>query len=189
MAASAEDRGADAHMGRAEADRLLEIGAHPHAEAGRARCAGRSRAAARNAVPAPRRCGGTHISPTIGRPSRSRHSAINSSAAAGRTPDFCGSSPVLTSMKQGRRRPLRAISRASAWAKRGRSTVSITSKCATASLHLVGLQRPDQVQGEIGKFLAQRREFRLRLLHPVLAEDAMAGGERVAHGSPPDGSC
>src|ERR1700736_1803525 len=32
LAARAEDRGADPNMGRAKADRLLEIGAHAHAE-------------------------------------------------------------------------------------------------------------------------------------------------------------
>ena len=48
-------------------------------------------------------------------------------------------------------------------------------------LHLVGLQRADQVQREVRKIAAQLRIFRLRLLHPVLAEDAMPGGERRAH--------
>ena len=177
----AEDRGADPHMGRAEADRGLEIGAHAHAEHGERRCAGRSRAAARNAATAPRRAAGcTSARRSAGRAARGNR-AMKASAAAGNTPAFCGSSPVLTSMRQGRRRPVRSISRASASARRGRSTVSMTSKCATASLHLVGLQRADQVQREVGKFAPQRGKFRQRLLHPVLAEDALAGGERRAH--------
>jgi hypothetical protein len=37
------------------------------------------------------------------------------------------------------------------------------------------------VSPELGKGLAQRRIFGLRLLYPILAEDAMAGGKRVAH--------
>src|SRR5262249_14765493 len=45
---------------------------------------------------------------------------------------------------------------------------------------LVGLQRPDQMQGEIGKGLAQRRIFRLRLLYPVFAEETVAGDQRGA---------
>src|SRR5262249_10523801 len=48
--------------------------------------------------------------------------------------------------------------------------------------HLVGLQRPDQVQGELGKFLAQRRILRLRLLDPILAEKPMARRQRLPHG-------
>ena len=36
------------------------------------------------------------------------------------------------------------------------------------------------MQGEIGKRLAQRRIFRLRLLHPVFAEEAVPGDERGA---------
>ena len=46
---------------------------------------------------------------------------------------------------------------------------------------LVGLQRADQVQFELGKLPAQLRKFLQRLLHPVFAEDALPGGERGAH--------
>ena len=42
-------------------------------------------------------------------------------------------------------------------------------------LRLVGLQRPDQVQRDPVMGGAQRRPFRLRLLHAVLAEHALAG--------------
>src|SRR5690606_3287787 len=41
-------------------------------------------------------------------------------------------------------------------------------------LRLVGLQGADQMEFQIGEVLAQRRPFRLRLLHPVLAEDALS---------------
>jgi hypothetical protein len=42
-------------------------------------------------------------------------------------------------------------------------------------LGLVGLQRADQMQFDVGEFRLQRRPFALRLLHPVFAEDALAG--------------
>ncbi len=44
-------------------------------------------------------------------------------------------------------------------------------------LGLVGLQRPDQVQLDVGIARAQRRPLGLGLLHAVLAEQAMAGVE------------
>ena len=53
----------------------------------------------------------------------------------------------------------------------------MTSNSATASLRLVGLQRADQMQLDVGKACLQRRPFALRLLHAVLAEDALAGLE------------
>ena len=46
---------------------------------------------------------------------------------------------------------------------------------------LVGLQRPDQVQLEIGIFRLERGEFLLGLLHAVLAEHALADLEQLAH--------
>jgi hypothetical protein len=42
-------------------------------------------------------------------------------------------------------------------------------------LRLVGLQRADQMQFDLGEFLLERRPFGLCLLHTVLAEDALAG--------------
>ena len=75
---------------------------------------------------------------------------MKASASPGTTPAFCGSAPVLTSMKQGGRRPWRSISRASASARRGRSTVSIASKSAHRVARLVGLQRADEVEAQIG---------------------------------------
>ena len=43
--------------------------------------------------------------------------------------------------------------------------------------HLVGLQRPDQVQHEVGPGRPPRRPPRHRLLHPVLAEHPLPGGQ------------
>ena len=48
--------------------------------------------------------------------------------------------------------------------------------------HLVGLERADQMQHEIGTALAQRRKLVLRLLHPVLAEHSLTGGDRRLDG-------
>ena len=47
-------------------------------------------------------------------------------------------------------------------------------------LRLVRLQRPDEMQLDIGEFRFQRRPFGLRLLHAVLAEDALAGLDNQA---------
>src|ERR1700730_4186886 len=46
---------------------------------------------------------------------------------------------------------------------------------------LVGLQRTDQVEQKVRKFLAQLRILRLRLLHPVFAEYAMPCQQRLSH--------
>ncbi len=81
-------------------------------------------------------------------------------------------------MKQGGRLPWRSISRASASARRGRSTVSIASKSATASRTLLVCSGPMRWRRRSGVRCLQRRVFRLRLLHAVLAEEAVAGGER-----------
>ena len=91
----AEQRAADAHMRRAEADRDLEIRAHAHAEQRQVVFASRSWRAARNAARASSSAGGMHIRPLSGRPS-SRACAISAGASRGATPAFCGSSPVFT---------------------------------------------------------------------------------------------
>ena len=44
--------------------------------------------------------------------------------------------------------------------------------------HFVGLQRADQVEFQVRVLRAQIRPARLRLLHPVFAEQALPGGER-----------
>src|SRR5215469_5767049 len=46
---------------------------------------------------------------------------------------------------------------------------------------LVGLQGPDQVQGEVGKIRAQSRIFCQRLLDTVFTESAVPGRKRFAH--------
>jgi hypothetical protein len=49
-------------------------------------------------------------------------------------------------------------------------------------LGLVGLQRADQVQRDPGMLGLKRRPFGLRLLHAVLAEYALAGGDHRLDG-------
>ncbi len=49
-------------------------------------------------------------------------------------------------------------------------------------LGLIGLQRPDQMQRGAGMVFAQRRPFRLGLLHPVLAEMTLPGGQHRGDG-------
>ena len=93
----AEDRGADADVGRAEADRGLEIGAHPHAQHSET-VALRDLAQQREMQGRLLVLGRDAHQPAIGNPSRSRQSRMKSSAAAGKTPAFCASSPVLTSI-------------------------------------------------------------------------------------------
>ena len=97
-AAGAEDRGADADMGRAEADRGLEIGAHPHAQRGETvalRDLAQQREMQRRLLVPRAGCTSARRSAIrAGRGSR----AMKSSAAAGKMPAFCASSPVLTSM-------------------------------------------------------------------------------------------
>ena len=57
----------------------------------------------------------------------------------------------------------------------------MTSNSATASRALLVCKRADQVQVEVGILGLQRREFLFRLLHAVLAEDALAGLQQLAH--------
>ncbi len=47
-------------------------------------------------------------------------------------------------------------------------------------VRLVRLELPDQMEFDSRKFFAQRGPFALRLLHPVLAEHALAGGDQRA---------
>ena len=77
-------------------------------------------------------------------------------------------------------RPLLSRSAASASASLARSRVWITSNSATASLTLLVCSGPDQMQFQIGKSGFQRRKFALRFLHPVFAEQALAGGQGFA---------
>ena len=86
--------------------------------------------------------GGTHIRPVTGSLSSSRQSVMKRSASAGAIPAFCGSSPVLTSIRQVGRNagrpsvfavsPVFCISRASARASFSRSRVSMTSNRPSA---------------------------------------------------------
>ncbi len=67
---------------------------------------------------------------------------MNRSASARATPDFCGSSPVFTSINSCGVRPSFAIAAAIASASRGRSRVSITSASRTASRALLVCSPP-----------------------------------------------
>ena len=118
--------------------------------------------------------GGMHISPSMARPCTSRQRATKASASSGRTPAFCGSAPVLTWTRRRGRRPCALISLASAAAMLSRSTVWMASKSATASAPCsTAAARSDAAR--CPGIAAERRPFRLRLLHAVLAEDPLPG--------------
>ena len=108
---------------------------------------------------------------------------MKASAFSGRTPDFCGSPPVLTSTNRRGRLPALSISRASAAAIFSRSTVSMTSKVSIASRALLLCSGPIRCNSidlaERGGAGAQVPPLRDRLLDPVLAEEGLAGdGDR-----------
>ena len=90
--------------------------------------------------------GGMHMSPAIARPCSSRQRRTKSAAFCGVTPAFCGSSPVFTCTKSVSVLPCRAISRG----ERRRELVAVERMDRVEQrhrvAHLVGLQRPDQVQ-------------------------------------------
>ena len=63
--------------------------------------------------------------------------------------------------------------------------------------HFVGLKRPDEMKLDVGMALLQQRPFGMRLLHAILAEHALTGGDRfldhigrhgLGHGDELDGS-
>ena len=118
-----------------------------------------------------------HISPSIESPCASRQRATKAAASSGAMPAFCGSSPVLTCTKSVGRRPCRAISLASAAGE----PVAVERVDRVEERHrlarLVGLQRADQMQAKIGIARAKRRPLAFRLLHAVLAELPLPGGE------------
>lgn len=64
------------------------------------------------------------------------------------------------------------------WAVQGFDDIGETHGVA----RLVGLQRADDVQPQVGVARAELRELGGRLLHAVLAEDALPGGERGLDG-------
>ena len=119
-----------------------------------------------------------HMSPLTSSPRSSRHSFSKSASSPGFTPAFCGSSPVLTCTNSSGRRPCRAISCAIARAIFGRSMEWIASNNSTASRALFDCNGPIRCSATSGKG-AQRRPLRLRLLHAVFPEHAMA---RLQHG-------
>ena len=104
----------------------------------------------------------------------SRHALMKASACSGSTPAFCGSAPVFTCTNRSgclsgfldflrqRLADARPIDRMDRVEQRQRF------------LRLVGLQRPDQMQREIGMALADRRPFAFGFLHAVFAEGFLA---------------
>ena len=123
--------------------------------------------------------GGMHIRPSSGSSSL-RAWAISAAASRGRTPAFCGSSPVLTCRnRRGHAPAFVALRRQGVGQLRPVQGLDHVEQ-RHRLLDLVGLQRPDQVQFQVGKFAFQRRKFALRLLHPVLAEQALAGRQGFA---------
>ena len=119
--------------------------------------------------------GGMHIRPAISRPCVSRQVRMNASASCGSTPAFCGSAPVLISTNSCGCAPLSARSpspaprRCSAGRPNGsrRTARPPPWPCWTAS-------GPIRCSSSPGWRVAQRRPFRLCLLHAVLAEHALA---------------
>ena len=178
---AAEDRTAHPHPGRAAGDRDLEIGRHAHRQHGQP--------VARRAVGQPGEmrsrvlvCGGTHISPISAAPKRPLQSSMNPSAWARATPDFCGSSPIFTSISSAACGLPWRSPRPCASASFGRSSVSITSAIRTASRALL-VCRPPMMCSDRRVRGAQRGKLARGLLHPVLAEHASA--RRRAPRAPP----
>ncbi len=179
----AEDGAADAHVRCAERHRRLVIVAHAHAELGRSRSRRRALPGRRNGSPAPRRpaeCTSARPHRASARRGRARQAPA---ARPGRTPAFCGSSPVLTWMKSCSRLPcaLHLLG------ERAGDLRPVDRVDGVEQLHrllrLVRLQRADEMQLEIRELRFQLRPFALGLLHAVLAENALAGLQQRA-GSP-----
>ena len=114
-----------------------------------------------------------HIRPTTGRPA-SAHRSSRAGSSATAQPPFCGSSPILTWTKQSGRRP--ALRHRLGERGDQRRPVDRMDRVEQGDrlLGLVRLELADQVQADVGMALAQRRPLGLRLLHPILAEIALA---------------
>ena len=94
--------------------------------------------------------GGMHISPSIASPCTSRQRATKATASRGAMPAFCGSSPILTWTKSRGVRPcLRDL-----LGQRGGDLLAVDRLDDVEQRHrlarLVGLQRPDQMQLDVG---------------------------------------
>ena len=163
-------------MGGAAHHRRLVIGRHAHATGRRRHDAAPAWRATRNRAPArPPRA----ESPSARRRAAPRPAASSAGRSATAQPPFCGSSPILTWTKQSGRRPAFAIASASACDQRRPVDAEwIASNKATASSALFDCSRPIRCSRTLGISRAKGRPFRLRLLHPVLAEIALAGGDQ-----------
>ena len=175
-----ENRTAHTHPGGTAGDRHFEIRRHAHGDhrqpvprrairqPGEMRAAGPGRAAARtSARPAPRRSG-----PCT--------SSMKPSASSRDTPDFCASPPTFTSISSVGVRPSLAMAAAIASARRGRSSVSITSASCTASRALLVCNPPMMCRFRRNS-LRSAGKLRRRLLHAILAEHGLPGLQRRAH--------
>ncbi len=166
--AVAEDRGADAHMGRAEFNRRLEIAAHAHAEMLQGHCRCASLASSAKCGAASSSAGGMHIRPShrqvlvprIGDQVRPPRAA---------TPAFCGSSPVLTCTNRRGALPLlsRSAARASASFSRSkfgsrRTAPPPRALCWSAAGRSINSGRRRSVSGLVASSALPARGFRRR---------------------------
>jgi hypothetical protein len=181
-------------MGRADRHRDLEIVRHADAEPVQPRLARQLRQQGENKGPNRTR--------TAAPPSTRRSAApppVPAPAARAarqrQTPPFCGSSPILTWMKQSGRLPLSAIAFGQGCDERRAIDRMDRVEQRHGVRRLVRLKLPDQMQTDIVSRGLERGPFRRRLLHPVLAEHALAsidqrldrgGVVRLGHGDQRD---
>ena len=176
LSALAEDLRADAHVGGAEGDGRLEVGAHAHAELREAQLAGElgEEGEMHAGLLVERRdahqAGDVELQLVAAQAQQAggllRHDAGLLRLLAGVDLDEELQAPALLGHLLGDGcgdlGPVDGVDRI---------------EQGDGLLGLVGLQRADQVQLDVGIALAQRRPLGLGLLHAVLAEQAMAGVE------------
>src|SRR5438067_4044285 len=167
-------------MRRAEADRGLEIGAHPHAEfvdavalcdlAQQREMQGRFLMLRRDAHQPDDR--------------QAEPAAAIGDERIGRFRQHAGFLPLLADIHfdEARKTPAAPLHLArqrlgEAQPVDGLDNVAMRDRV----LDLVGLQRPDQMQNQIRKIAAQSGKLRERLLDTVFAEHPLPGGKRGAH--------
>jgi hypothetical protein len=107
---------------------------------------------------------------------------MKASATTGSTPAFGGSSPRFH-LDETAEPAARALELAGERIGKLRAIHGLDHvKKRHRLLHLVGLQRDDQVQCQVRMCGSERGIFRLRLLHAVLAEHALTRRERARDG-------
>ncbi len=107
--------------------------------------------------------------------------ASRASRPSGSTPAFCGSRPVLTWTKSVGQAPLRLHRAGELLGEAGAVEAVDGVEQGERAIDLVGLQRTDEVQADVGVVGDQRAPAGLGLLHAVLAEDPLAGVEHRTH--------